>query len=130
MNDLYDLLFNTISKLNKKNLYLNDEDLFQEIFISLERDYQVYLHEWNLDRLIKENLLAPHLKNCIVKLRDLIREIIYTKNTIYHYRYDSDWMEVICEAEFIIDKINVYNFTRSNERNLILIKQFTLSNTY
>ncbi len=101
----YDMFTTTLSRLDNKNLNLNDERLEYLIFEELDSEYHSFLHEWTVDRLIDSGLLSASLRERILQLRKSIRPVMETKHDIGLYRNDPEWILVRKEANLIMEEI-------------------------
>lgn len=101
----YELLLNTLSRLDEKKLTLTNEELSYEIFEELDSEYHTFLHEETVDRLIIGKKIPSNLRKRILDLRENIRPVMEGKHEIEAYRNDQDWQKLRNEANRIITEI-------------------------
>ena len=104
----YDLFITTLSRLDREKLELNDDFLSYEIFEELDVDSISFLHEWTVDRLIKENFIPVSVRERILNLRESIIKAVESKRSIAQYRNDSDWIEIREKARALLDEIKTF----------------------
>lgn len=105
IEESYKLFVDTLSRLDERNLDLNDTDLTLEIFEELDTDSHTYLHQWTVDQLIKAGFIPQLLRQRILNLRENIRRIMDEKHQIDLYRNDPEWKELRIEANALLKEI-------------------------
>lgn len=100
----------TLSRLDEKILALNDGELTLEIFEELDADNHSFLHEWTIDRLIKEGLIPKELRKRILNLRNAIKEAMPSLANITLFRNDSGWKKIRDEANSILSEIRIAKY--------------------
>jgi hypothetical protein len=105
IKESYEFFKTTLSRLDEKKLFLEDEELAYEIFEELDSEYHSFLHEWTVDRLISGGLIRNSLRERILTLREEIRLVMENKHDINLYRNDSDWKKLRIEASSILNDV-------------------------
>ena len=105
----YELLLNTLARLDKRNLTLSDDFLAHEIFEELDIDSTSFLHEWTVNTLIEGNLIPASLKDKVLKLRESILHVLESKHTVDQYRNDSEWARIRESAMQLHNDITLSN---------------------
>jgi hypothetical protein len=104
-DESYALFLSALSRLDKKNLQLNDDALSYEIFEELHIEATKFLQEWTVTRLIERNIIPVTIEERVLKLRELILNLMSTRRSILEYRYDAQWCEARDEAELILHQL-------------------------
>ncbi len=102
IDESYELFLLTLSRLDYKNLLLNDEDLQFEIFEEFDSEYHSFFHEWTVNRLIEGGLISHEVGKKVLYLRGLLKSTIDIKNTTEMYRNDQSWELIRKEANEIL----------------------------
>jgi hypothetical protein len=105
IDESYALFLSALSRLDKKNLQLNDDALSFEIFEELNIEAASFLQDLTFTRLIERNLIPASIEERVLNLRHLILKLMSTRRSIVEYRYDAQWMEVREEAELILHQL-------------------------
>src|SRR5688572_25588157 len=109
IEESFNYFLTALSRLDYDKLNLNDELLSYEIFEELDIENTSYLHEWTVDRLIQGKLIPEELRVRILKLREVISELLERKHSIEEYRCDPDWAQIRKEANLILDTIRKHS---------------------
>ncbi|ASS49696.1 MAG: hypothetical protein A3D31_08950 [Candidatus Fluviicola riflensis] len=109
-----ELFLYALSHLDESHLDGSDEDLIYFVLDELDGDAHTFFHNYTVDLLINANLIPVTVRERTLTLRDFVKCLIDTKNTLDEIRNDSEWNNARQIAAGILKDIRAHQTTNEN----------------
>jgi hypothetical protein len=108
IEESFDWFLTTLSRLDEKNIFLQDCELLSTILDDLDVEATSFLHLETIGPLVKHNLIPASVSSSILELREKLIELIDNKRSVEQIRNDIEWKKARQLAKQILSEINAH----------------------